>query len=229
MLHFIFLTTQSILSEKDFINYDLIRSRRTPTALVDTLLRETVLHYYLPVKPSLALERKISYYLSQINGTLYFFEGALEIYDREDFLAQESKVWRKNLKNLSEELLTTALANFNQKATSLNTLQGLTLLEYSSVLSIVDFKISKELHIGIDLNLMEMHTEILTQMLELNLKNVTGITVEEYKKQRNYDLVITNNLAFSEYPKGTEIYVTSDFFSSYDLKQIKSRINELKI
>ena len=142
---------------------------------------------------------------------------------------QSIKSWRKNLKNLSEELLTTALANFNQKATSLNTLQGLTLLEYSSVLSIVDFKISKELHIGIDLNLMEMHTEILTQMLELNLKNVTGITVEEYKKQRNYDLVITNNLAFSEYPKGTEIYVTSDFFSSYDLKQIKSRINELKI
>ena len=54
MIHFIFLTTQSVLSEKDFINYDLVRSRRTPTALMDTFLRETVLLYYLPTKPTIA-------------------------------------------------------------------------------------------------------------------------------------------------------------------------------
>ena len=63
MLHYVFLTSMSILSEKDFSTYDLFRSKRTPTAVVDTLLRETVLLHYRPRKPSIALERQMSYYL----------------------------------------------------------------------------------------------------------------------------------------------------------------------
>lgn len=229
MIHFIFLTTQSVLSEEDFINYDLVRSRRTPTALVDTLLRETVLLYYLPTKPTIALERKITFYLSQINGSLYFFEGALELNDPEDFTAKESEIWGKNLENLSEQLLSTALETIDKKDSPIDSLQRLTLLEYSNVLSIVDFNISKELLIGIDLNLMDMHAEFLTQTLILNLKNVSGITVEEYRENRRYDLVITTNLSPHFYSKVTEIYIISEFCSKFDISQIKSRINELKI
>lgn len=229
MIHFIFLTTQSILSEKDFIDYDLIRSRRTPTALMDTFLRETVLLYYLPTKPTIALERKITFYLSQINGTLYFFEGALEVNDPENFTAKESEIWGKNLENLSEQLLNTALETVNKKKFLKDSLQRLTLLEYSNVLSIVDFNISKELLIGIDLNLMDMHAEFLTQTLILNLKNVIGITVEEYKENHLYDLVITTNLSSHFYSKKTEIYIISEFCSTFDISQIKSQINELKV
>lgn len=229
MIHFIFLTTQSVLSEKDFINYDLVRSRRTPTALVDTLLRETVLLYYLPTKPTIALERKITFYLSQIDGTLYFFEGALEMNDPEDFTAKESEIWGKNLEILSEQLLSTALETIGKKEVQTDSLQRLTLLEYSNVLSIVDFNISKELLIGIDLNLMDMHAEYLTQTLILNLKNVIGITVEEYRENHTYDLVITTNLSSQFYSKVAEIYIISEFCSKFDISQIKSRINELKI
>lgn len=229
MIHFIFLTTQSVLSEEDFINYDLVRSRRTPTALIDTLLRETVLLYYLPTKPTIALERKITFYLSQINGSLYFFEGALELNDPEDFTAKESEIWGKNLETLSEQLLSTALETIDKKDSPIDSLQRLTLLEYSNVLSIVDFNISKELLIGIDLNLMDMHAEFLTQTLILNLKNVSGITVEEYRENRRYDLVITTNLSPHFYSKVTEIYIISEFCSKFDISQIKSRINELKI
>ena len=228
MIHFIFLTTQSVLSEKDFINYDLVRSRRTPTALMDTFLRETVLLYYLPTKPTIALERKITFYLSQINGTLSFFEGALELNDPEDFTAKESEVWGKNLENLSEQLLNTALETADKKEGPTDSLQRLTLLEYSNVLSIVDFNISKELLIGIDLNLMDMHAEYLTQTLILNLKNVIGITVEEYRENHTYDLVITTSLSSHFYSKVTEIYIISEFCSKFDISQIKSRINELK-
>lgn len=229
MIHFIFLTTQSVLSEKDFINYDLIRSRRTPTALIDTLLRETVLLYYLPTKPTIVLERKVTYYLSQINGTFYFFEGALEMYDPEDFTTNESEIWGKNLKKLSERLLSTAMETVGETNPTLDSLQRLTLLEYSNVLSIVDFNISKELLIGIDLNLMHMHTEYLTQTLILNLKTVIGITVEEYQENRTYDLVITTNLSSHSYSRKTEIYIISEFCSRFDIIQIKARINELKI
>ncbi|WP_245592950.1 helix-turn-helix domain-containing protein [Carnobacterium funditum] len=229
MIHFIFLTTQSVLSEKDFINYDLVRSRRTPTALVDTLLRETVLLYYLPTKPTIVLERKVTFYLSQINGTLYFFEGALEMNDLKDFTAKESEVWGKNLETLSEQLLKTALETIGKANSPVGSLQRLTLLEYSTALSIVDFNISKELLIGIDLNLMDMHAEFLTQTLMLNLKNVIGITVEEYRDHHTYDLVITTNLASHFYSRATEIYIISEFWSKFDMNQIKCRINELKI
>ncbi|SEK18681.1 Mga helix-turn-helix domain-containing protein [Carnobacterium iners] len=229
MIHFIFLTTQSILSEKDFIDYDLVRSRRTPTALVDTLLRETILLYYLPTKPSIALERKVTFYLSQINGTLYFFEGALEMNDPKDFIAKESEVWGKNLETLSEQLLKTALETIDEKGSSVSSLQRLTLLDYSTVLAIADFNISKELLIGIDLDLMEIHAEIFTQTLMLNLKNVIGITVEKYRDHHTYDLVITTNLSSSFYTRATEIYIISEYFSKFDLNQIKFCINELKI
>ncbi|MGB6178530.1 helix-turn-helix domain-containing protein [Carnobacterium sp.] len=229
MIHFIFLTSQSILSEKDFINYDLVRSRRTPTALVDTLLRETILLYYLPTKPTIALERKITFYLSQINGTLYFFEGALEMNDSSDFTAKESEVWGKNLEKLSRQLLSTALETVGKINSPIDSLQRLTLLEYSTALSIVDFNISKELLIGIDLNLMDMHAEFLTQTLLLNLKNIIGITVEEYRENHTYDLVITTNFSSNYYIRATEIYIISEFYSQFDMIQIKSRINKLKI
>ncbi|MCA9764796.1 MAG: helix-turn-helix domain-containing protein [Carnobacterium sp.] len=229
MIHFIFLTTQSVLSEKAFIEYDLVRSRRTPTALVDTLLRETILLYYLPTKPSIALERKLTFYLSQINGTLYFFEGALELKDSQEFMAKESKTWGENLQALSEQLLKTALETINESNSSRSSLEKLTLVEYSTVLSIVDFTISKELIIGIDLDLMEMHAEILTQTLMLNLKNVIGITVEKYREHHTYDLVITTNLSSRFYTRATETYIVSEQFSKFDLNQIKTRINELKI
>lgn len=228
MIHFIFLTTQSILSEKDFIDYDLVRSRRTPTALMDTFLRETILLYYLPTKPTIALERKITYYLSQINGTLYFFDGALEMYDPEHSPAKEAEIWGKNLENLSEQLLVTALDTVNKKKSTVDSLQKLALLEYSNVLSIVDFNISKELLIGIDLNLMDMHAEFLTQTLVLNLKNIIGITVEKYLTHNKYDLVITTNLSANSYSRETEVYIISEFCSIFDIIQIKSRINELK-
>ncbi|WP_414839116.1 helix-turn-helix domain-containing protein [Carnobacterium sp. TMP28] len=229
MIHFIFLTTQSILVEKDFMDYDLVRSRRTPTALVDTLLRETILLYYLPTKPSIALERKVTFYLSQINGTLYFFEGALELNNPQDSIAKESEIWGKNLEALSEQLLKTALETIDKRSPSLSSLERLTLVEYSTVLSIVDFTISKELLIGIDLDLMEMHAEMLMQTLMLHLKNVSGITVERYRDHHTYDLVITTNLSSRFYTKATETYIISEQFSKFDLNQIKTRINELKI
>jgi hypothetical protein len=229
MIHFIFLITHSILSEKDFSNYDLVRSRRTPTALADTLLRETILLYYLPTKPTIMLERKTTFYLSQINSTLYFFDGAFELSEQENFALQENEGWEKNLKKLSEQLLITALDTFEQTNSQLDSLQRATLLSYSNVLSIVDFTISKELLIGIDLNLTAMHAEFLTQTLMLNLKNINGITVEECRVNQVYDLVITTKSSEYSYPRGTEIYIISELYSKFDISQIKARMNELKI
>lgn len=229
MLHYVFLTSMSILSEKDFSTYDLFRSKRTPTAVVDTLLRETVLLHYRPRKPSIALERQMSYYLSQINSRLYFFEGDIEVYDQAHFIARENKFLGSNLAKLSQELLRTALAYFHQPSVEKDTLQKVTLLEYGNVLGIMDLKISKELTIGIDLRLTEVYSDILSQLLMLNLKNLVGVTVENYRGNRDYDLVITNTLPLAGYSGLTETYVISEFASAYDIKKIKERISELKM
>lgn len=229
MLHYVFLTSMSILSEKDFSTYDLFRSKRTPTAVVDTLLRETVLLHYRPRKPSIALERQMSYYLSQINSRLYFFEGDIEVYDQAHFIARENKFLGSNLAKLSQELLKTALGYFHQPTVEKDTLQKVTLLEYGNVLGIMDLKISKELTIGIDLRLTEVYSEILSQLLMLNLKNLVGVTVENYRGNRDYDLVITNTLPLAGYSGLTETYVISEFASAYDIKKIKERISELKM
>lgn len=227
MLHYIFLTTQSILSEQDFNNYELIRSRRTPTAMMDTLSRETILSYYRPIKPTIALERKITFYLSQINGILYFFDGALEIRAANSELSKVNGIWENNLDQLGLQLLETALATIQKTRIPESSLQALTLMNYNTILAIVDLSISKEVALGIDLDLDDMQREYLTQTLILKLKNIIGLTVESYQENSNYDLVVTTNKA-TYYSPGTEVYLISERFSKFDLFQIKSIIDGLK-
>lgn len=229
MLHFIFLITQSILSETDFSSYDLIRSRRTPTALADTLLRETVLHYYLPRKPTIMLERQINYYLSQVNGGLYFFEGILEIYERADLIKQDSLFGRQQSQQLAQELLETAMSTFGFKKATNQALQIASQSEYETILTLVEFKISKEIRVGIDLKLTEMHREILTKMLIVQMENIPGVTVEPVQIQRKYDLILTNESQLGQESEGTDRYVLSELCSNYDLIQIKNRMEQLKV
>lgn len=50
MLHFVFLTGMSVLSQKDFHAYSLQRSKMTPTAWCDSIILETILRIYGPKK-----------------------------------------------------------------------------------------------------------------------------------------------------------------------------------
>ena len=128
---------------------------------------------------------------------------------------------------LGLQLLETALATIQKTRIPGSSLQTLTLMNYNTILAIVDLSISKEVALGIDLDLDDMQREYLTQTLILKLKNIIGLTVESYQENSNYDLVVTTNKA-TYYSPGTEVYLISERFSKFDLFQIKSIIDGLK-
>lgn len=228
ILLFIFLTTMSIMDETDFYFYDLVRSRRVPTALSDTLLRETVLFYYRPHKPSISLEKKLNYYLSQINGMLYFYRGSLELYERDQRSRSESSLLGGNVQKISQELLALALINFKQSPDKHNTLQQMTAIEYAHVLLIIDYNLSQNVTVALDLALIEVDRERVGQMLSLSLKSVIGIEVATFQPKTDYDLIITNRDPRTKDYHPAQVYRLSNDYSSYDIQQIKQEIEKLR-
>lgn len=97
MLHFIFLISMSLLNEKDFYHYSLQRSRFTPSSIADTLILENILRLYPRPKIRSEWEANCYYHLSQVHLRLYFFQGDVEVYDRENIWQLEAKLSSRNI------------------------------------------------------------------------------------------------------------------------------------
>lgn len=227
LLHFIFLTSMSVLAEADFAEYSLIRGRRTPTSLADTFVLEHVILYYRPQKFYPELEKKIFYYFSQIHSRLFFFKGELELFDRENIWQKEQVLSSHQLADFSHVLLEKSLECFDASYEKGNSLHEWSLVKYLSVLAIIDFEIVGETRIGIDLKMDHLYKEVMTQVLVLSLKNVNGLVIESYDGGKNYDLLITNVMKPNRYRSAKAIYVLSELGSTYDINQIKMKIREL--
>lgn len=226
-LHFIFLTSMSVLTEVDFASYNLIRGRRTPTSLADTFVLEHVILYYRPQKFFPDLEKKILYYFSQIHSRLYFFKGELELFDRENIWQKEQNLSSHQLADFSRVLLDRSLECFAECYEVGNSLHEWSLVKYLSVLAIIDFEIVGETRIGIDLKMDHLYKEVMTQVLVLSLKNLNGLTIETYDPKKNYDLMITNIMKPTVYRSVKEVYVLSELGSTYDINQIRLKIRTL--
>lgn len=228
LLHFIFLTSMSVLTETDFADYSLIRGRRTPTSLADTFVLEHVILYYRPQKFFPALEKKIFYYFSQIHSRLYFFKGELELFDRENIWQKEQNFSSHQLADFSHVLLEKSLEYFDESYEEGNSLHEWSLVTYLSVLAIIDFEIVGETWIGVDLKMDHLYKEVLTQVLVLSLKNLNGLTIETYDSKKKYDLIITNVSKPNAYRSVKEVYVLSELGSTYDINQIRMKIRALR-
>ncbi|MGG5341583.1 helix-turn-helix domain-containing protein [Enterococcus sp. AZ192] len=224
MLHFIFLTSMSVLTETDFIQYSLVRGRRTPSSLADTFVLEHVILYYRPQKFYPELEKKIFYYFSQIHSRLYFFKGELELFDKENIWQKEQQLSSHRLGEFAHVLLDKSLSYLGERYEPGNSLHEWSLVKYLSVLSIIDFEIIGEVRVGIDLKMDLLYKEAMTQVLVLSLKNLNGLTIEPYDPKYTYDLLITNVMNPPVYRSVGEIYILSELGSTYDIEQIRKKI-----
>lgn len=218
MLHFVFLAGMSILSQEDFHAYSLQRSRLTPTAWCDTVILEKILRMYDPNSIRKELEATCYYYLSQIHLRLYFFTGDVETYDRENIWQQEETLSTHNIRGYSEQLLKIACENLQMSPhDEENSLLAMTAIKYLSVLTIIDVRVSREVHVGIALQIDPLFTEAATNMLMLQLKSLNGVVVESFDESKTYDLVITN----TSIDVNATIYRITELGSAYDLQEIK--------
>lgn len=227
LLHFVFLTSMSVLAESDFANYNLIRGRRTPTSLADTFILEHMILYYRPQKLFPKLEKKIFYYVSQIHSRLYFFKGELDVVNWETIFEKEQHVSSQQSTDFSRILLDKSLEFFGESYKADNSLHEWSLVTYRGVLAIIDFEIVGEIRIGIDLKMDHLYKEITTQVLILSLKNLNGLTIESFDSKKTYDLMITNVMKQRTYRSVKEIYVLSELGSTYDINKIRMKIRAL--
>ena len=226
-LHFVFLTSMSVLSQADFSEYALIRRRRSVTSLADTFVLENVVIYYRPQKFEPNLEKTILYYFSQIHGKLYFLKGELELFDRENIWQKEQSLSSHRLADFSRKLLDKGLECFDESYVAGNSLHELSLIKYLSVLAIIDFKLMGEIRVAIDLDMDPLYEEVLTQVLLLSLKSLNGTSIESYNPQKSYGLIVTNHKQRTIYQGNPEIYVLSELGSAYDIQQLKVKIRSL--
>lgn len=224
MLHFSFLISMSILSADDFYDYSLIRSRFTPTAMMDTLALESIVLYYKPLILSRKLEAHLYFLLAQIHPMLYFFKGDIEIYDRLNIWKLEEELSGHSIQPLTDHLLDMCLERFNVHKEDQNSLVHLTKIKYLSVLAIIDYQTSREIRVGISLEMEELFKEATTNMFIVQLKSLNGVICETYNSDKSYDLVITNQ---SYLESDAQKYVISELGTQFDMKQIKETIRRI--
>ncbi len=222
MLHFIFLISLSILNEADFYQYSLQRSRFTPSSMADTLILENILRLY--PRPRIRREREANcyYHLSQVHLRLYFFQGDVEVYDRENIWQLEEKLSSRDIQAYTSKLLTLAEEALQIAHEPTNSLLAMTEVKYLSILTILDVEMNREIRVGIDLKMDPLFKEAATAMYMLHLKNINGVVVEAYSAEHTYDLIITNR-------KKTQApyYRLSELGTTYDMKEIKKIIRQL--
>lgn len=223
LMFYSFFVSFSILEEETFYQYELTRSKKLPTAVLDTYIRETMLWHYRPRRLKISEEKAVGYQLSQINNELYFFYGKLTIYDRKHLLEQQKKMLGHSLSKLLEQLKETAVKQLPAKKFDAQTLDNLMIL-YASVLMMIDFYIAKLVVIGIDLTTLPIYRIAFQQFLLSELKGISGVQVESYQEGKKYDLIIT----FNQINKEENRYYLSEFASSYDIVRLKKQIERYK-
>jgi len=222
MLHFVFLTGMSVLSQKGFHAYSLERSKMTPTAWCDSIILETILRIYGPKNIRKELEETCYYYLSQIHLRLYFFIGDVEAYDRNNIWQLEETLSTSNIQSHVNHLLELSAKELQSQSNEQDSLWAMTAIKYLSVLSIIDIRVNREVRVGIYLQLDELFKEATKNMLMLQLNSLNGVIVESFDETKHYDLVITN----TELDLDTKIYRITELGSAYDLKEIKKLIRQ---
>ncbi|EMF0066369.1 helix-turn-helix domain-containing protein [Enterococcus hirae] len=223
LMFYSFFVSFAVLSEEHFYQYDLTRSKKLPTAVLDTYIRETMLWHYRPRKLKIKEEKAVGYQLAQIDNEFYFFRGVMTIYEPEHLLQQQKKMLGRSLSQLLERLKETTLTQLPAKQGEEAALSYL-MIQYANILMMIDFYIAKSVTIGIDIETLPIYRVAFQQFLLRELKGISGIEIENRRPGKKYDLVITFN---QEDPRQNYYYL-SEFASSYDIARLKQKIEEEK-
>ena len=222
MLHFIFLISMSILNERDFYQYSLQRSRFTPSSIADTLILENILRLYPRPKIRPEWEANCYYHLSQVHLRLYFFQGDVEVYDRENIWQLEAKLSSRNIQAYTKKLLHLAQETLAIPDEADNSLLAMTEVKYLSIVTILDVEMNREIRIGIDLKMDPLFKEAAINMYMLHLNMINGVVVEAYIPEHHYDLIISN-----QPHENVSYYRLSELGTNYDIQEIKNLIRKL--
>lgn len=223
LMFYSFFVSFAVLSEEHFYQYDLTRSKKLPTAVLDTYIRETMLWHYRPRKLKIKEEKAVGYQLAQIDNEFYFFRGVMMIYEPEHLLQQQKKMLGRSLSQLLERLKETTLTQLPAKKGEEAALSYL-MIQYANILMMIDFYIAKSVTIGIDIETLPIYRVAFQQFLLRELKGISGIEIENRRPGKKYDLVIT----FNQEDPHQNYYYLSEFASSYDIARLKQKIEEEK-
>lgn len=223
LMFYSFFVSFAALSEEHFYQYDLTRSKKLPTAVLDTYIRETMLWHYRPRKLKIKEEKAVGYQLAQIDNEFYFFRGVMMIYEPEHLLQQQKKMLGRSLSQLLERLKETTLTQLPAKQGEEAALSYL-MIQYANILMMIDFYIAKSVTIGIDIETLPIYRVAFQQFLLRELKGISGIEIENRRPGKKYDLVIT----FNQEDLHQNYYYLSEFASSYDIARLKQKIEEEK-
>lgn len=223
LMFYSFFVSFAVLSEEHFYQYDLTRSKKLPTAVLDTYIRETMLWHYRPRKLKIKEEKAVGYQLAQIDNEFYFFRGVMMIYEPEHLLQQQKKMLGRSLSQLLERLKETTLIQLPAKQGEEAALSYL-MIQYANILMMIDFYIAKSVTIGIDIETLPIYRVAFQQFLLRELKGISGIEIENRRPGKKYDLVIT----FNQEDPHQNYYYLSEFASSYDIARLKQKIEEEK-
>ncbi len=190
MMFYSFFVSFSIVDEEIFYQYDLTRSKKLPTAVLDTYIRETMLWHYRPRRLKIKEEKAVGYQISQINNEWFFFVGKIEVYERDRLLEQQQKMLGHSLTQLLAKLQETAVQQLPRKRAEDSELSYL-MIQYANVLLMIDFYIAKPVVIGIDLESLPIYRIAFQQYLIRELRGIGGIEIGSYEEGKEYDLVIT--------------------------------------
>ena len=223
LMFYSFFVSFAVLSEEHFYQYDLTRSKKLPTAVLDTYIRETMLWHYRPRKLKIKEEKAVGYQLAQIDNEFYFFRGVMMIYEPEHLLQQQKKMLGRSLSQLLERLKETTLTQLPAKQGEEAALSYL-MIQYANILMMIDFYIAKSVTIGIDIETLPIYRVAFQQFLLRELKGISGIEIENRRPGKKYDLVIT----FNQEDPHQNYYYLSEFASNYDIKRLKQKIEQEK-
>ncbi|EMF0474405.1 helix-turn-helix domain-containing protein, partial [Enterococcus hirae] len=188
LMFYSFFVSFAVLSEEHFYQYDLTRSKKLPTAVLDTYIRETMLWHYRPRKLKIKEEKAVGYQLAQIDNEFYFFRGVMMIYEPEHLLQQQKKMLGRSLSQLLERLKETTLTQLPAKQGEEAALSYL-MIQYANILMMIDFYIAKSVTIGIDIETLPIYRVAFQQFLLRELKGISGIEIENRRPGKKYDLV----------------------------------------
>lgn len=227
MLFYVFLICFEVFEEEDFYQYDLLRSKKLPTAVLDTYIRETILLYYRPRRLAIQLEKKFGYQIAHINNRVYFLQGRIELYDRQHMIALQRRLLGKTLSQLLNQLLVLVFKQLDNYQVQQTTLHDFLVISYASVLMMIDFSVTQTVYVAIDFTNLSTYRFPFYQLIQLELRPLNGVEVSEYDDNQAYDLVISPKAPPKNY-QANQWYMLSEFVSTYDLQAIKQLIEQIR-
>ncbi|WEV60598.1 helix-turn-helix domain-containing protein [Streptococcaceae bacterium ESL0729] len=226
-----FVNSLGLLDEKRQYGYELLRSKRLPTAMLDVYIREYILKHYPTRRISLKLEKQVGFYLAKSSNRLFFFDGSLERYDWTNLLRRQKNLISRDLFRLASKLQAIALKelkNYKKEEPACG-VKNYLLVSYINILSFIDFNSTGLVNIAIDQESLPIFALNYSHYLYQNLRmGQEGINIESYNPKQDYDLLITCRQSI-KVNKNCKLYRLSEYESNYDLRQIEALIEEIKI